>query len=324
MMALHAKALQGTRAEGREPVMTVTTQVEEGAAVLSQMAPTRRAPSLTRRLLRAVRRYPLGTFGAVCLTVLVLVAVSAPLVAPYSPTAAEFGVLEKPGADHWFGTDRTGRDVFSRVVYGARTSLSIGIIAAAFGSLTATAMGLVAGYFQRWPDYLIQRGGEVLAMIPDLIFLFLWVIAFGPGYWTMVGALTIGGAFAGVRIIRGSVLSEKQQQYVEAARALGAGDGRILWRHLLPNVLALVIVALSLRIPAVILAEASLSFLGLGIPPPTPSWGADLGGTARTYFRAQPWLALAPGIALSLTVLGFSLLGDAIRDAFDPRLRGRR
>jgi ABC-type dipeptide/oligopeptide/nickel transport system permease subunit len=304
--------------------MTVSTRTADGAADLDRWSAPRRSRRPVRRLIGALRRYPLGGFGAVCLLALVMVALFAPLIAPYSPTAADFGVLEKPSADHWFGTDRTGRDVFSRVVYGARTSLSIGIIAAAFGSITGTAMGIVAGYYQRWPDYVIQRGGEVLAMIPDLIFLFLWVIAFGPGYWTMVGALTVGGAFAGVRILRGSVLSEKQQQYVEAARATGAGDGRILWRHLLPNVLALVIVALSLRIPGVILAEASLSFLGLGIPPPTPSWGADLGGTARTYFRAQPWLALAPGIALSLTVLGFSLLGDAIRDAFDPRLRGRR
>jgi peptide/nickel transport system permease protein len=284
--------------------------------------PRPRGPGRLQRMVRLVQRYPLGVFGAVCLLVLIGIGVGAPLIAPYHPTAADFDVLAQPSRHHLFGTDRTGRDVFSRVVWGARTSLAVGVIAATLGSLTATAMGLVAGYYQRWPDYLIQRGGEVLAMIPDLIFLFLWVLAFGPGYWTMVGALTIGGAFAGVRIIRGSVLAEKQQQYVEAARAVGAGDGRILWRHLLPNILPLVIIMVSLRLPAVILAEASLSFLGLGIPPPTPSWGADLGGTARTYFRTQPWLALAPGIALSLTVLSFSLLGDAVRDAFDPRLRG--
>jgi peptide/nickel transport system permease protein len=277
-----------------------------------------------RRALRALRRYPLGAFGGLCLAFLAVVAVFAPVIAPFSPVAQDGAPLEGPSRAHRFGTDRAGRDVFSRVVGGSRTSLSIGLIAAAFGAMSATAMGIVAGYYQRWPDYVIQRGSEVLDMIPDLIFLFLWVLAFGPGYWTMVGALTVGGAFAGVRIIRGSVLAEKQQQYVEAARALGARDGRILWRQLLPNILPLVIVALSLRIPAVILAEASLSFLGLGIPPPTASWGADLGGTARTYFRTQPWLALAPGIALSLTVLGFSLLGDAVRDAFDPRLRGQR
>jgi ABC-type dipeptide/oligopeptide/nickel transport system permease subunit len=291
---------------------------EAWLGTLSRTRPSRRV-----HVLRLARRYPLGAIGLLFLLALAAGAVLAPVIAPYDPRAADFGILEKPSWDHIFGTDRTGRDVFSRVVWGSRTSLAIGIVAATLGSITATAMGVIAGYYQRWPDYLIQRGSEVLAMIPDLIFLFLWVIAFGPGFFTMISALTVGGAFAGVRILRGTVLSEKQSQYVEAARSLGASDKRLILRHLLPNVLSLAIVLITLRIPAVILAEASLSFLGLGIPPPTPSWGADLGGPARTYFRVQPWLALAPGIALSLTVLSFSLVGDAVRDALDPRLRGR-
>jgi peptide/nickel transport system permease protein len=283
----------------------------------------RPAPARRVRPLRLLRRYPLGVFGAVCLIVLAFVAIFAPIVAPYSPTAAKYGVLLRPSAAHLFGTDRTGRDVFSRVVWGSRTSLTIGLVAATLAGLVSTGLGVIAGYYQRWPDYLIQRTGEVLAMIPDLIFLFIWIIAFGRGVPTMLAALGVTGAFGGIRVVRGVVITEKHAAYVEAERAVGAGDLRIILRHLLPNILPIVIVSYSLRIPAVILAEASLSFLGLGIAPPTASWGADLGGPARTYFRTQPWLALAPGIALSLTVLGFSLVGDALRNALDPRLRHR-
>ncbi len=209
----------------------------------------------------------------------------------------------------------------SRVIWGSRTSLTIGVASAAIGAACATVMGIVAGYFQRWPDYLIQRLGETIAMIPDLMFLFIWILAFGPGMWTMIGALSFGGAFAGVRIVRGAVLSEKQRDYIDAARSLGSGHGRIMMRHILPNIASIVIVSVSLRLPGVILAEASLSFLGLGIPPPNPSWGADLGGVARTYFRSQPFIVLAPGLALCATVLAVSLLGDALRDGLDPRTR---
>ncbi|HEY7268213.1 MAG TPA: ABC transporter permease [Dehalococcoidia bacterium] len=283
-----------------------------------------RAPRISLRPLRIVKRYPLGVLSAMFLVTIISVALLAPQIAPYSPTAADFGILEHPSNQHLFGTDRAGRDVFSRVVWGSRASLSIGLLAATFGAVTASAMGIIAGYYQRWPDYLVQRSSELLAMIPDLIFLFLWVVAFGPGYVTMISALAVGGAFGGVRVIRGGIIAEKHAAYIEAAQSIGASGRRVILKHLLPNTISLIIVLFTLRIPAVILAEASLSFLGLGIPPPNPSWGADLGGTARTYFRQQPWLALAPGIALSLTVLSFSLLGDAVRDALDPRLRGSR
>ncbi|TAK35339.1 MAG: ABC transporter permease [Chloroflexota bacterium] len=273
---------------------------------------------------RLAIKHPLGVFGALCVLLIVLVAILAPLITSYDPTDASYGILQKPSESHFLGTDRAGRDVLSRVVWGSRTSLTVGAIVATLGAMLATLLGLIAGYFQRWPDYLIQRGSELFSMMPDLLILFLFVFAFGPGFNTLVVALSVVGAFAGVRVIRSAALSEKQNQYVEAARSLGAGHLRILLRHILPNLLPLAIVLITTRISSVILAEASLSFLGLGVPPPNPSWGADIGGQARTYFRAAPWLALAPGIALSLAVLGTSLMGDALRDILDPRLRGRR
>ncbi len=272
---------------------------------------------------RLVSEFPLGVAGAVVILVIIAVAVLAPVLAPHSPTATSFAPLEGPNARNLLGTDRTGRDVLSRTIWGSRTSLMVGLVAAVLGTGAATTMGLISGYFQRWPDHLIQRGSEVVAMIPDLILLFMIVLAFGPGVWTVIAALSFGGAFAGVRVVRAGVLAEKNKDYVEAAKALGAGNGRVIFRHILPNIASLVVIQATIRLPAVILAEASLSFLGLGIPPPHPSWGADLGGPARTYFRSQPYIVLAPGLALSLTVLAVSLLGDAIRDGLDPRLRSR-
>jgi peptide/nickel transport system permease protein len=206
-------------------------------------------------------------------------------------------------------------------MYGGRTSLTIGAVVSVVGAICATMLGMIAGYFQRWPDYIIQRGAELLGMMPNLLILFMFVFAFGPGFNTLVVAMVLPNAFGASRVIRGVILSAKQGQYVEAARSIGAGHWRVMMRHLLPNVMDLVIVGITIRIGGVILAEASLSFLGLGIPPPEPSWGADMGGQARMYFRNCPWLALAPGTALSLTVLGVSLFGDALRDHLDPRLR---
>jgi ABC-type dipeptide/oligopeptide/nickel transport system permease subunit len=284
---------------------------------------TRPKPSLIRQALRLMRKYPLGTFGVACIVVIGLTALFAPLLTPYSPVDSSFGVLKQPSQAHPLGTDRAGRDVLSRVIWGGRTSLSIGIIVSVFSAFHATLLGMIAGYYQRWPDYLIQRGSELLGMMPNLLILFMFVFAFGPGFNTLVVAMTLPNAFGASRVIRAAIIREKQSQYVEATMALGAGHWRIMLRHLLPNVLDLAVVQISISIGGVILGEAALSFLGLGIPPPTPSWGADIGGQARTYFRNAPWLALAPGTMLSLTVLGVSLFGDALRDHMDPRLRRR-
>ncbi len=285
--------------------------------------PARKSRTWWQTTLWLARKYPLGTFGVICIVVIAFVAVFAPLLTPYSPTDTAFGILKAPTSAHPFGTDRAGRDVMSRVMYGGRTSLSLALIVSVLGAVWATLLGLIAGYFQRWPDYVIQRGSELFGMMPDLLILFIFVFAFGPSFKTLVVALTLVQVFGASRVIRGAVIREKQSQYVQAAQALGAGSWRVMLRHLLPNVLDLAIVSITIRIGAVVLAESALSFLGLGIPPPTPDWGADIGGQARTYFRSAPWLALAPGTMLSLTVLGVSLFGDALRDYLDPRLRRR-
>jgi len=294
--------------------------MSDSIAISNALASPRRMDS-RRRFRQVVHRYPLGVAGAVLVVGVVLVALFAPVLSPYDPTATRFLPLDHPSAAHILGTDRTGRDVLSRTIWGSRTSLTIGAVSALLGTVCATVLGLVAGFFEGWPDYLIQRLSELLTMLPGLIFLFIWILVIGQGVATIIFALSFGGAFEGVRVIRGSVLSEKRKDYVDAARAMGAGNARLMFRHILPNVESLVVILATLRLPGVILAEATLSFLGIGVPPPLPSWGADLGGVARTYFQEQPYIVLAPGLALSLTVLGVSLFGDAIRDALDPRTR---
>ncbi|MDP2949999.1 MAG: ABC transporter permease [Chloroflexota bacterium] len=297
------------------------------------------------RVLLALRHHPLGVFGLVVIFVLVVTAIGAPLIAPYDPETApsQTKVLQPPTLDHVFGTDRLGRDVFSRVVFGARLTLEVGLVSVLFGVFGATALGLASGYLGGRVDSIIQRTVDVALAFPALILLLAIMSVLGnpdsgPRQFVIdhtplseskninIGILTVAigiGMMAGVtRIVRGAVLSEKQNVYVEAARALGATDLRIMAGHVLPNIMALIIVLVSILLPVAILAEASLSFLGLGVPPPAPSWGADL-SAARSWLEEAPWWTIFPGTAISLTVLGFNLLGDALRDILDPRLRGR-
>jgi len=284
-------------------------------------------------------------FGLVVIFVLVVTAIAAPLIAPYDPETApsQTKVLQSPTPDHVFGTDRLGRDVFSRVVFGARLTLEVGLVSVLLGVFGATALGLASGYLGGRVDTIIQRTVDVALAFPALILLLAIMSVLGnpdsdlrqfvidhtplsEGRNINIGIVTVAigiGMMAGVtRIVRGAVLSEKQNTYVEAARALGATDLRIMAGHVLPNIMALVIVLVSILLPVAILAEASLSFLGLGVPPPAPSWGADL-SAARSWLEEAPWWTIFPGTAISLTVLGFNLLGDALRDILDPRLRGR-
>ena len=217
-----------------------------------------------------------------------------------------------------------GRDVFSRVIMGARLSVGISFTVVAISAVISTLLGIVAGYYQRWPDYLLQRTGEFFSAFPPLVFLLLVVSVLHPSVRTLLIALTLPVALAGgSRVIRAATISIKQNQYVEAARALGASDTRIIFLHILPNVMPLTIVGATTGLGSVILALSALGYLGLGVPPPTPDWGGDLSGQARTYFRSAPWLAIFPGLAISLTVLSFNLLGDSLRDLLDPRLRSR-
>jgi ABC-type dipeptide/oligopeptide/nickel transport system permease subunit len=275
--------------------------------------------------LRDLRHHPLGMFGLVVIVLLVVVALLAPLIAPYSPIEQNFAVLDSPSASNLFGTDRLGRDVLSRVIYGARLSLGIGLTSVFFGVMGGTVVGTVSGFLGGRIDTVIQRLVDMMLAFPPLILLMAITAALGASVQNVVIAISIGLIPGTSRIIRGAVLSEKNNQYVEAARVMGASDLRLIIRHVLPNVTAPIIVIVSILIPAATLLEAALSFLGLGVPPPTPSWGADLGGQAREYFRVAPWMAIFPGAALSLTVLAFNMLGDALRDILDPRLRqGRR
>lgn len=276
-----------------------------------------------RRAFLLARRNPLGVAGALLIFAFAMIAVFAPVIAPYDPSAQDAPIFLRPNADHWFGTDRFGRDVFSRVVFGTRTSLGVGVVSVGFGTTVAALIGVVSGYFAGPLDNAIQRIAETVMAFPALILLLVIIAAFGASIENVTIAIGVGIIPGVQRVIRGAVLSERQNMYVEAARAVGASDVRILFRHLLPNVMALVIVLATVLLSAAILAEASLSFLGFGIPPPNPSWGADLSGNARAFFQKAPWMAIFPGVALSLTVLAFNLLGDSIRDVLDPRLRGR-
>ena len=281
-------------------------------------APTRRA-----KVFHVARTQPLGVLGAVIIVILVLVSIFAPLVAPYDPTSIDFANLQSPNATNFFGTDDKGRDIFSRLIWGSRTSLKVGITATVIGTVGGTLVGLVSAYFGGVIDMALQRVMDALLAFPLLILALIMVAVFGNSVVKLMIVVGIAIVPGVGRVMRGAVLSEKQSLYIEAARSVGAGTPRIIARHILPNVAATIIVIATSLLGAAILIEAGLSFLGLGTPPPTPSWGYDLSANARRYFTHAPWMAIFPGMAISLVVLGFNLLGDSLRDVLDPRLRNR-
>jgi ABC-type dipeptide/oligopeptide/nickel transport system permease subunit len=275
---------------------------------------------LDRRMLRLARRHPLGALSALILLVLVVVAIFAPVIATGDPFKIQSSsVLQAPSGDHWFGTDNLGRDAFSRIVYGARISLGVGIVVQASALAVGVTLGLLAGFYGGRVDNLIMRFAEVIFAFPGLLFAIAIMAVIGPSLYNVFLALGLVSWTSLARVVRGEVLSLKEQEYVEAARAGGASNARIILRHILPNTMAPVIVLVTLGIGGAILAEASLSFLGLGAQPPTPSWGSML-STGRDYLLQAPWLSLYPGMAIFLTVMGFNLLGDGIRDLLDPRV----
>jgi peptide/nickel transport system permease protein len=276
-----------------------------------------------RRFMRLVRRQPLGVVAGAMLVLLVVGAALAPLVAPFGPyqvSPAESNL--SPGVKHLFGTDTLGRDVFSRVVYGARISLGVGILSVLVGLVVGAAIGLISGYAGGWIDLVVQRLTDTMMALPSLIIAMTVISVFGPGLVKVVLVIGLVMVAPVARIIRSSVLAVREELFVEAAVVIGASPIRIVLRQILPNVMASVIVVGSVLIGNAILVEASLSFLGLGIRPPDPSWGTMLSGVGAFFFRQAPHLALAPGLAIGLTVLAFNLLGDAVRDELDPRLRG--
>jgi peptide/nickel transport system permease protein len=295
-------------------------------------------------LVRFARRKPTGFLGLLIVVGFIALAVTAPLITPFDATRSVGRPLQKPGTEDvktgktfWLGTDATGQDVLSRVMQGSQISLAVAFTVVTINVVLGTLLGLLAGYFQGPIDYIIQRSGEVWSAFPQLIALLLIVSVLGTPHTTggnlitiawdlrnLIFAFTIGAVFGGSRIVRGLTLSLKQNDYVLAAKAVGAGDGRVILKHILPNNLPLVIVSATAGVGAVILGEAALSFLGLGVAPGTPSWGQDLSGRNRLFMISAPWVVIAPGVAISLVVLGFNLLGDAMRDILDPRLRGSR
>jgi peptide/nickel transport system permease protein len=230
--------------------------------------------------------------------------------------------MKPPSAAHWLGTDNLSRDMWSRVVYGARVSIAVGFMTVALAVLLATTIGVSSAYFGGVWDLVVQRVVDAWLSFPYLIIILSVMAVLGPGLGNVVVALAVLIAATNSRVIRSATLGVMQQAYVEAARAMGCGHARIIVRHLLPNVTATIIILATIGLGAVIVAESALSFLGFGVSPPHPSWGGMLAGSGRTYMFRAPWLAVWPGVAISLAVFGFNMLGEALRDVLDPRLRG--
>jgi peptide/nickel transport system permease protein len=296
------------------------TRTVEG--VLALPAPGQR-PRAPVRALIWLRHKPAGAASLLLILVLVALAIFAGRIAPYDPLAQQYAaVLEAPSRQHIMGTDNLGRDVFSRIVYGARISLAVGLAAVLIGTSLGSAAGLVSGYVGGAFDLVVQRVMDAWLAFPLLIFALAVLAALGPGLPQTMIAVGIVGIPTTSRVVRSSVLAEKEKVYVEAARTLGASQARLMLRHILPNVSAPIIVLASLTLARAVLTEATLSFLGVGVPPPNPAWGSMLSGKARDYMLSAPWMAIWPGVFISLTVLSWNLLGDAIRDLLDPRLRG--
>jgi peptide/nickel transport system permease protein len=263
----------------------------------------------------------LAGVGGAIVGAVVLAALLGPLVAPYSPTQQDVrNILKPPAVAHLLGTDELGRDTLTRVLYGAQVSLQVGVLAVGISLLIGVTLGLVAGYLRGLTDAGVMRLMDGLLALPTLVLALAITAMLGPSLTNAMLAIGITGVPVFARLVRGQVLSVRELDYIQAARSLGAGDGRVMLTHVLPNVLAPIVVQASLAMPTAILAEAGLSFLGLGVQPPTPSWGAML-NTAKGYLQQDPWLAIAAGTAIFVTVLGFNFLGDAVRDALDPRLR---
>jgi peptide/nickel transport system permease protein len=268
-------------------------------------------------------RKPLGALGALIVLTLLLTAVFAELVAPYSyDTQIPGARLKPPGTDFLFGTDNVSRDIFSRIVYGARVSVTVGFATVLLGALLASMVGITSGYFRGRYDVVVQRVVDAWQSFPYLIIVLSLLAVLGPGMLNTIFSLSILTAAAASRVIRSATLSVVENPYIEAARAVGSGHMRIMVRHILPNVAPTIVVITTIALGGVILAESALSFLGYGVPPPQPSWGGMLSGSGRTYMYQAPWMAIWPGVAISTVVFGFNMLGDALRDVLDPRLRG--
>ncbi len=272
---------------------------------------------------REFRRNRGALVGTAMLTILVGMVVFAPFVTRYGPIDPNYGArFAPPSTEHWFGTDRTGRDIFTRVVYGGRISLLVGLVAVGISASFGTLLGLVSGFYGGWLDNVIMRFMDFVLAMPGILLAITIVFALGPSLTNVMIAVGIASMPQYARVVRASVLSTKQLPYVEAARANGAGDASVMGRHILPNVFAPVLVLATLGLGSAVLSVAALSFLGLGAAPPTPEWGLLI-SDGRGVLRRSWWVATFPGLAIMVTVLAVNLIGDGLRDAMDPRLRGQ-
>ena len=269
-----------------------------------------------------VRRNPLGAAGGFLMIVLLLTAVFADVLATHNPVRTSMHVLVPPGGEFWLGTDNLGRDLWSRVIHGSRISLLVGVGATLLGAVAGGLVGLVSGYAGGKTDLISQRLMDIMQALPILVLALVLAAAMGPSLPNTIGAISVVIIPRAGRVVRASVLAIREFAYIEAARALGVGHARVALRHVLPNTIGPFIVLITAQLGGAILVEAALSFLGLGIPEPYPSWGRMLSIAAAEYAQKAPWLVIFPGIAISLAVFGTNLLGDALRDTLDPRLRG--
>jgi ABC-type dipeptide/oligopeptide/nickel transport system permease subunit len=284
-------------------------------------------PSMARRIAHGlghfVRRAPMSAFWGLIALSIVSMAALAPVIAPYDPLKSNFRAMTKPPSEkNWFGTDQVGRDTLSRVIHGSRASLMVAFSAVLLGTTLGAFWGLACGFFGGRFDLVSQRIIEFMQSFPDLILAMAIAMALGAGTWTVIVAIAITRVPFGGRVIRSVVLSLKEMQYVEAARGLGASNARLMLRHILPQCIAPYLILATTHLGVAIVIEASLGFLGVGIPPPSPTWGNMLSDALNSGLVPPWWLVLFPGVAITLTVLSFNLLGDGIRDVLDPRLRG--
>ncbi|MBA7599421.1 Oligopeptide transport system permease protein OppC [subsurface metagenome] len=273
--------------------------------------------------IRLVKEKPLGTVGLVITLILLFIGIFADFIAPFGMNEAQpTDTLAPPSARFWLGTDNSGRDILSRVIFGARISVIVGLAATVLHTLISVFIGVLSGYFGGKFDLIVQRFVDAWMCLPWLVLAMVMMNIIGPGILGVIIVLGISWGIGGSRVIRSAVIGIKENVYVEAAKAIGCPTSRILTRHILPNIMAPIIVSFSMTVPGVILAEATLSFLGFGIPPPMPSWGGMLSGMGRMFMFKAPWMAIWPGLALATVVYGVNMFGDAVRDLLDPRLRG--
>ena len=283
-----------------------------------------RPRSLRAGIIGFCRRQPLGTVGLVLVVVMAAAGLSAEWIAPYSPTSNDFAAMtEPPSWAHIMGTDQFGRDLFSRIVFGARTALIVGFSCAILGGMSGLVLGVASAYFGGRLDLFLQRVFDVVMAFPLIIMALAVIAIFGSGVHNVIVAITIPLIPRCARVVRSSALAIREVPYIDAARACGFGHTRIILRHMVPNVMAPFLIMLTAFVGQAILAEASLSYLGLGVQEPTAAWGLMLQGGAEEFASTAPWIAVFPGLAIAFTVFGFSLFGDALRDAMDPKLRDR-